>query len=548
MVVISILMTGLSKHILERDMHRTPSVPMRFIFVLCLLFLIATTMLPAIAQQALGFTITYGGRTYDSINDQTTFTYIVAGTGAPPDLSHFDLEIPICPTELVVAGYSPTAAVSFGVDPTTGINGIKWDVPLLTTDTRTYSITFEGNVVEGTVLAAVKGGPGFEAISVPGPSCSNPSISIQKFVSIDGGITWQDASVAPGPDADLGGQVSFRFLVSNDGDVPLSNLTLSDSVFDTGSCALPATLSPGSFFECTIGPFAVVSGQHVNEATATGDYEGAIVSAMDRAHYFGGDRPSIRVEKSISVDGGSNWNTAHSVPGPALEVDTNVWFRFVVTNDGNRPLTDIVLSDSVFETASCILPVSMQPAETSTCVIGPFSVEEGQHVNTVNVEAMFSGVSVADGDTAHYVGETAEELPVIIVIEGPVVAINVNIITIFNINVVVDPDDPILTSIRIGDRIRVEGELITDGDTYEFVVGGSDVTIVIVAINIVIINVEVRPDPQPPTLTGDCSNPPPPWAPAHGWRARCDPDYSGYTGVPPGGGPPGGPGRGRGRP
>ncbi|MEZ4670284.1 MAG: DUF5666 domain-containing protein [Anaerolineae bacterium] len=46
----------------------------------------------------------------------------------------------------------------------------------------------------------------------------------------------------------------------------------------------------------------------------------------------------------------------------------------------------------------------------------------------------------------------------IIVIEGPVTTINVNIITIYNITVSVALDNPILSVVNIGDIVRVEGE------------------------------------------------------------------------------------------
>lgn len=103
-------------------------------------------------------------------------------------------------------------------------------------------------------------------------------------------------------------------------------------------------------------------------------------------------------------------------------------------------------------------------------------------------------------------------LPVIIVVEGPVTQININIITIYNINIEVDDDDPILTVIRVGDYVRVRGNVVSTG-----------ATIVIVAINIIVVDTDVvvvdgslvwRDE-------GNCQNPPPPWAPANGWRRRC---------------------------
>jgi hypothetical protein len=102
-------------------------------------------------------------------------------------------------------------------------------------------------------------------------------------------------------------------------------------------------------------------------------------------------------------------------------------------------------------------------------------------------------------------------LPITIVIEGPVQAININIITIYNINIQLDPNDPNLQLIQIGDIVHI------DGNTQEL-----NGTIIIVAINIIIINVDV--DPGTGEIwrdNGNCSNPPPPWAPAHGWHRRC---------------------------
>lgn len=68
----------------------------------------------------------------------------------------------------------------------------------------------------------------------------------------------------------------------------------------------------------------------------------------------------------------------------------------------------------------------------------------------------------------------------IIVIEGPVTAINITTITIFDIDIQVDPADPILTQIQIGDRLRVQGNTTYNGTT-----------IIIVAINITIVNIDV---------------------------------------------------------
>ena len=102
---------------------------------------------------------------------------------------------------------------------------------------------------------------------------------------------------------------------------------------------------------------------------------------------------------------------------------------------------------------------------------------------------------------------------VIVVVEGPVQEINVNVITIYDIDIALNPADPLLTVIQIGDVIRVEGEIDEDCPTIVIIA----VTVVIIDVDIVIIDHDhVWRD------NGNCNNPPPPWAPAHGWRRRCE--------------------------
>ncbi|MBL8155415.1 MAG: hypothetical protein JNM70_14620 [Anaerolineae bacterium] len=393
----------------------------RMLLWFVVIFAVVMIALPAVllAQSANGFNVIYGGRIYDSAANRTTFTYLVAGNGSPPDLSHFDLEIPNCPTPLIVAAYEPANAVSFGTDPTTDISGIKWDIPLQATATRTYAVTFQGNVLEGSVMAAVKAGSGFATISVPGPSCAAPKLDVEKFVSFDG-VTWQDADAAPGPIVTPGTAVTFRFNVMNSGNVELTNLSLSDSTLDVSTCALPAALPPGAFFECVIGPQTAVDGQHTNTVTASGAFNGIVVSDSDAANYFSG----------------------LATPTPAA---------------------------------------TMTPTATP----------------------------LPDDDS---------DLPITIIIEGPVQEININIITIYDIDIVVGETDPILGIIQLGDVLYVEGNT-----------EDADGVIVIIAVNIVIINVDINIDTGEYWRDdGSCANPPPPWAPANGWRRRCG-DAAGTT-------------------
>ncbi|MCI0710211.1 MAG: hypothetical protein L0154_08615 [Chloroflexi bacterium] len=64
----------------------------------------------------------------------------------------------------------------------------------------------------------------------------------------------------------------------------------------------------------------------------------------------------------------------------------------------------------------------------------------------------------------------------LMVIEGPVSEININIITIFDINIELAPDDPLLLQLQLGDIVRVQGSANFNGNI-----------VVIVVVNVVIV-------------------------------------------------------------
>jgi SdrD B-like domain len=120
------------------------------------------------------YVVLYEGRTYDAGSDKTTFSYRVTGTGVAPALSHFSIELPECAPAL--ASYTPPKGAKTGVDPITGIFGIKWHAIVGINASSAYSVTFPGNVVEGTIRVSVQAGPesqrSVEAGALPG-SCKD---------------------------------------------------------------------------------------------------------------------------------------------------------------------------------------------------------------------------------------------------------------------------------------------------------------------------------------------------------------------------------------
>ena len=102
---------------------------------------------------------------------------------------------------------------------------------------------------------------------------------------------WLDADTAPGPTAAMqNDMVSFKFVVTNTGNVTLTNLSLTDDVFDLSVLpAPPASLAPGDSFTRIIDPAPAEFGQHVDTATVTGDFAECSKTATDTdmAYYKG---------------------------------------------------------------------------------------------------------------------------------------------------------------------------------------------------------------------------------------------------------------------
>ncbi|MBN1875237.1 MAG: hypothetical protein JXA33_13495, partial [Anaerolineae bacterium] len=208
-----------------------------------------------------------------------------------------------------------------------------------------------------------------------------PTISIQKQVAVDGEMTWYDADMPEGPVVVAGNEfVWFRFLVTNESEIPLSDISLYDTGFDNAianQCNIPDTMDPYASFVCTIGPFETIVGQHENTAVvvgyadmcATQQGEDCIIEVSDenQAYYLGIIQPEASFEKFIN-------DVPADALSDALEVDagTLLVFKYEVTNIGVSPLIWTELTDDVFGvlTEECgDFPRAIPAGESDSCEI-----------------------------------------------------------------------------------------------------------------------------------------------------------------------------------
>ena len=236
-----------------------------------------------------------------------------------------------------VKTYAVTFTTSSGSDAVT----LRWNARLGTQAHLWNGATLHARLVQGVDGEAI----GNRTVPIQVNQIENPSIDVEKYVSVDGQVTWEDADSAPGPAVLEGEGVYFKFVVTNTGNVQLSNISLSDNDFDTSSCTVTDPLAVGGSFVCMIGPESAVVGQHTDTATAKGDRNEVTYDDSDDANYFGVATGSISGYKWNDFDADGVWDAGE----PPLDgwiivlFDQNaqVWPSTVTDADGYYEFTGL---------------------------------------------------------------------------------------------------------------------------------------------------------------------------------------------------------------
>ena len=165
-------------------------------------------------------------------------------------------------------------------------------------------------------------------------------------IDIEKATNGEDADTPTGPNIPVGDAVAWTYVVTNNSNVPLSNVGVTDDQGVTVSCP-KTTLAVAESMTCTANGTAV-AGQYANMGTATGTPPvGDPVTDDDPSHYFGTGEPSIDIVKEISLTGADGtWVDANDVGSALVGVfPSPAYYRFTVTNNGSAPLKDVEIDD-----------------------------------------------------------------------------------------------------------------------------------------------------------------------------------------------------------
>ncbi|MFJ4184962.1 hypothetical protein [Kitasatospora sp. NPDC089509] len=294
-------------------------------------------------------------KSYGKAGDVLHYDFVVTNTG---NVTLTDVTV----TETAFSGTGKKPVITCPDAAKSVAPGVK------VTCTATYTVT-QADVDAGKVTnaATATGTPpsGPPPVSPPSrtdvPSRPNPAITLAKTVE-------EQQLTAPGQ------VLHYDFVVTNTGNVTLTNVTVTETAF-SGTGTKPAitcpdtakSMAPGANITCTatytVTQADVDAGKVTNAATATGTPPSGPppVSPPSGAQVPGEPVPAITVVKSVTEQ-------QFTAPGQVLH------YSFVVANTGNVTLTNVTVTETEFSGTGTRPAVtcpdtakSMAPGANVTC-------------------------------------------------------------------------------------------------------------------------------------------------------------------------------------
>jgi hypothetical protein len=255
--------------------------------------------------------------------------------------------------------------------------------------TGTEPATGGAHVHQGRAQATPPCGAALVAKDVAYYNVPAPSIRLKKLVN------GEDADLPPGPPFQVGGSLLWTYLVTNTGDVPLTQIAVVDDRGVAVTCP-KSVLQPAESMTCT-GSGTVQAGAYKNVGTATGQPpQGPAVTASDPCHYTG-YAAGLTLKKSV------NGEDANTPPGPMVPEGSALSWTYLVTNTGTIALAQVAVVDDHGVEINCP-KTTLQPAESMTCT-GKGVAVAGQYANLGTAAGLPpNGVPVTATDPCHYYG------------------------------------------------------------------------------------------------------------------------------------------------
>ena len=261
----------------------------------------------------------------------------------------------------------------------------------------------------------------------------NPQLTIVKTATLH-----ENTPPTGDQEAVVGDTISYTFVVSNVGNVGLTQVGVTDALAGTVQCDT-TTLAPGAHTNChavadhTVTQTDVDTGKITNTATAHGTASsGAIQSLPDSATVpTQKQAPQITISKTATLVGG----------GTLAQLGDTINYTFLVTNTGNVTLHDVGVTDPKVGTVTCPA-TTLAPQAQTTCTasytVTQADLDAGEVLNTATSHGTPpGGTTPVDSEPDEAVVPTELPTPQIAVVK------HAQLTTDANGNALADPGDKI---------------------------------------------------------------------------------------------------------
>ncbi|MCL1593938.1 MAG: DUF11 domain-containing protein, partial [Actinomycetia bacterium] len=253
-------------------------------------------------------------------------------------------------------------------------------------------------------------------------------------VAIEVATNTSDADTPTGPFVEVDGAITWTYVVTNPGDLPLSSVSVSDSegakpVLQAGGDANGDGLLDTTETWTYTASATALPGQRANigSVSATSPF-GENVTASDQSHYYG-SAPGITIDVATNGPGESPSD------GPTINAGDQVTWTYTITNTGNVTLNGVVVSDSVIGAVTGC-GTTIAPGSSSSCTatgtaetsaVGDPYTNTGTATGTPPV-----GTAVSHSDSSSYFG-SSPSIDISVSNNGPVVVAGTNVVWDFTV-------------------------------------------------------------------------------------------------------------------
>ena len=338
--------------------------------------------------------------------DAITWSYIVTNTG---DYELFDITVE--DSEEGAVGTIDTLAP--GASETLTLEGTAVSGYYDNTGTATGSYTLEAVLNDMAVTGPIEITDPYPTVSSSDFSyynCYGPAITIDKTTNGYDGLS-----------ITVGSAITWSYLVTNTGDMELTNIVVTDS--KEGPVGTIDHLDVDESETLTMTGTAT-SGLYENTGTATGEYviEEAVPASIAVIEPTGTPEPTVT---TVSDSDDSSYTgtipyyppsysyaltinkTTNGGDGLTIAAGAAVTWSYVVTNTGNTILSNIIVTDSdpAIGTVGSIL--TLNPGASSTLTRTGTAIS-GTYANTGTATCQSDGGLLTASDASSYIGSAAD--------------------------------------------------------------------------------------------------------------------------------------------